>query len=461
MQRVMTSCDRFLTKHFTRPSITWRESFAIILPLIAENVVAQMTTLINSAMISASGVTSLAAVTLVDTLNAFLNVFYLGISVGASIVVANYRGMGDMKKLHESCVQAVTAVTLFTTGTALLIILFHKQILLLLFGQAEQEVMEKATLYLLGGAITFPVIGVTAATCGVWRGIGEGKNSLFFSICSAVTYMLTNIIFLNILDLGITGLVLSLGVSRLMNLLTVKLIKKLTHSTFRFKMKELLHIDKGVFGSILKMGMPVAIENMFFQGGRLVTSVIIVPMGTNATVIYNVGYAIMQLTQTFVGAVSTALYTIVGICFGAKRKQDVKDLTKTYFWVNTVLYALMLVFFPLYFNPLVSLYHPTQEIIHDIWICAFTTTLAQPIIHNLAFMLAYVFRAAGDGNYCTIASLIIMWGVRIFGSLVIGRWMGFGVIGVWSALLIDWVVRAVVYPLHYKKGKWLTHKVIE
>ena len=64
--------DGFLTRCFTRPSITWRQAFAILLPLMAENLFIQMFSLLNTAMISASGVTSLSAVSLVDTLNSFL-----------------------------------------------------------------------------------------------------------------------------------------------------------------------------------------------------------------------------------------------------------------------------------------------------------------------------------------------------------------------------------------------------
>ena len=111
MTAILQRADRFLTKHFTRPSITWRESVAIVLPLIAENLFTVLFGLLNTGMISSSGVTSLSAVSLVDTLNNFLFVFYIGIATGAGVIVANYRGRGDQNNLHEACLQAVTSVT--------------------------------------------------------------------------------------------------------------------------------------------------------------------------------------------------------------------------------------------------------------------------------------------------------------------------------------------------------------
>lgn len=95
-------------------------------------------------MISSSGVTSLSAVSLVDTLNNFLFVFYIGIATGAGGIVANYRGRGDRDNLHEACLQAVTSVTLFTLLTTVTVILFNRPLLNVLFGAAEAEVMEKA-----------------------------------------------------------------------------------------------------------------------------------------------------------------------------------------------------------------------------------------------------------------------------------------------------------------------------
>ena len=163
---------------------------AIVLPIIAEHLFTTLFGLLNTAMISSSGVTSLSAVSLVDSLNTFLFVIYTGISTGAGVVVANYRGSKDEVKLHEASVQAVTWVTLFTLMTTLFILVFHVPLLKLLFGAAEQEVMDKARLYLLGGSLSLPFLGVTTAICGVLRGIGEGRTSLIYTGISTAKYVM-------------------------------------------------------------------------------------------------------------------------------------------------------------------------------------------------------------------------------------------------------------------------------
>ena len=139
MQRV----GRLLERWFTTPSINWKQSMDIVVPHVAEHLFSLLFGLLNTGMISSSGVTSLSAVSLVDTLNNFLFVFYTGIATGAGVVVANYRGRNDHEKLHLASTQAVTAVVSFTLFTSVFILVFHQPMLTLLFGAVEPEVWTK------------------------------------------------------------------------------------------------------------------------------------------------------------------------------------------------------------------------------------------------------------------------------------------------------------------------------
>jgi len=460
MKALLAGANKFMDRHFTRPSITWQQAVSIVLPLIAENLFNTLFGLLNTGMISSSGVTSLSAVSLVDTLNTFLFVFYAGIATGASVIVANYRGRGDQEMLHKASIQAVTSVTLFTIFTSLFIIAFNGPLLSLLFGSAEAEVMEKARTYMLGGALTLPLLGVTTSMCGVLRGIGEGRTSLGYTIFSTIKYVLLNVIFLRILNMGIPGLILSISLSRILNVPVLLYLIHKSHSKFRFRFKEFFHLDTKMLKSIMKVGFPCATEQLFFTGGRLVTQTIIVPMGTNAIAAYNIAYSIMSLNQSICNSVNTAMFTISGICMGNNRPEDVRSLTKSYLGLNTVLYTLSLGLVMIFFNFFIGFYNAPADMVPLIFQCVLITGIAHPFLHHLAFMLPSVFRAVGDGNYCTIVSLVIMWVVRVFGGYVLGTLFGMGVMGVWIAMVLDWVARAIVFPIRFMGDKWLRHKVV-
>jgi len=181
---------------------------------------------------------------------------------------------------------------------------------------------------------------------------------------------------------------------------------------------------------------------------------------SNAIVTYNVSYSIMSLSQCLVGPVNTAMFTVAGICMGQNRPQDVRSLTKSYFMLNTYSYVFSLGMILVLFNSLVRFYNAPAEVVSDIFLYVMITTISQPIVHNAGFMLPSVFRAVGDGNYCTIVSLIIMWVVRVLGGYVLGVWLGMGVLGIWIAMVLDWVVRAIIFPIRFHGTKWLEHKSI-
>ena len=76
------------------------------------------------------------------------------------------------------------------------------------------------------------------------------------------------------------------------------------------------------------------------------------------------------------------------------------------------------------------------------------------IIWPLSFALPAAYRAAGDAKACMYTSIVSMWIFRIGFSYLVGKYMGLGVFGVWVAMVIDWVVRAICFVIRYFNGKW-------
>ena len=75
-------------------------------------------------------------------------------------------------------------------------------------------------------------------------------------------------------------------------------------------------------------------------------------------------------------------------------------------------------------------------------------------IWPLSFTLPNILRAAGDVTFTMIVCVVSMWLFRIFCAYILGVWMGFGIVGVWTAMIVDWAVRTVLFIARYKSGKW-------
>lgn len=81
-------------------------------------------------------------------------------------------------------------------------------------------------------------------------------------------------------------------------------------------------------------------------------------------------------------------------------------------------------------------------------------------IWPVAFSLPATFRAAGDAKACMYISSISMWIFRIGFSYVLGKYMGMGVFGIWVAMVIDWVFRAMCFVIRYFKGSWKKNAIV-
>ena len=76
------------------------------------------------------------------------------------------------------------------------------------------------------------------------------------------------------------------------------------------------------------------------------------------------------------------------------------------------------------------------------------------LLWPLALSMPNALRAANDVKFTMVLSIGSMVCFRIALSYIVGVKMGYGALGVWFAMLVDWLFRAVVYTWRFEKGKW-------
>ena len=80
-------------------------------------------------------------------------------------------------------------------------------------------------------------------------------------------------------------------------------------------------------------------------------------------------------------------------------------------------------------------------------------------LYPLAFTITPCLRAAGDVRFCLIGAMTGMWLGRILCSHLFVS-LGWGIMGIWAAIVADWLIRIGFYLPRYFSGKWLKQKVI-
>ncbi len=452
--------DLWLNKYFTGNSMDYKQVFGITLPIFVDTSFIVLMSILNTAMISSSGVAAISAVSTVDSLNIFMISVFIAIATGGTVIVAQYKGSGNRVMVCRAAAQAISAVVSVALLISVLIILFHAQTLNLLFGGAEKDVLDKATIFLIGSCISFPFLAVQQAVGGVLRGVGETKASLVISVIMNLAYFLLNFILIKGFDMGIVGLSISLIAARAIGAAASFVYLLKYNHTLHFAMKRLFKLDAGILKKIMFIGLPFAAEQMFFNGGKLLTQTFIVQLGTLALTANAIAGSISMLLQIGGSTLSVAIVTVVGQCIGSRDTQDARKFIRSFLGFSVLLFLLLAgIILPL-FPLLMDLYAAPDEIVPSIFQLVLLISIAQPLLWAMSFVLPSALRAAGDSKFTSLASLTTMWLFRIILGYVLGITFGMGLIGIWVAMVAEWGVRGILFGLRFKGDKWYRHKLV-
>ena len=217
------------------------------------------------------------------------------------------------------------------------------------------------------------------------------------------------------------------------------------------------HLNMRLMKNIFYIGVPSGVENGMFQLGRLVLFSLISTFGTASMVAHAIGNTISNFNCFAGQAINLGLAAVVSQCVGAgefdQARAYLRKIVKWTYGIMAVVNLTIIALLPL----IMRVYNVSPEAEK----LAVTVTLIHGIssifIWVPAFMVPGFLRAAGDARFTMLASMLTMWVVRVMLAYVLGKYMGYGVIGVWFAhAIVDWSVRSVIFFLRYRSGKWET-----
>lgn len=456
-----SKADGFLTRHFSGDTLDYRQIISIILPLLIDQAFLVCMNLVNTAMISSSGVAAVSAVNMVDSVNIFLINVFIAVATGGTIVVAQYKGRNNEEMVPKAVASSVAGVFLLAAGISVVILIFHGPILSILFGGSEPAVFENAKIYLIGSCISYSGIAVVEAVSGALRGIGETRSSLVLTLTMNFIYLILNAVLISGLHMGVLGMVISLNASRYISAACAIIYLVRRNTSLGLHMRDLFSIDGIMQRRIMSIGLPFAAEQMFFNGGKILTQTFIVGLGTYAMATNAISSSIVNLFQIPASALSLTIITVVGQCMGKRDTKQAKKVIKSFVILASVSFVVMSFLILPFFDPLVSLFKAPEVIIPDIFNIILITSVAQIPLWSISFLVPAALRAGGDSTYSSIMSMLSMWLFRVILGYVLGVILPFGVTGVWIAMCCEWGVRGVIFLSRFRGKKWYQHKVID
>lgn len=433
---------------------------ALIIPLIIEQFLAMAVGAADTVMVASCGETAVSAVSLVDSINILLINIFSALATGGAVVASQYIGRQDVKTARTSAKQLLYTVTLLSLLVTSAALLFRRPMLSGIFGSIEPAIMENALTYFWLSAISYPFLGVYNSGAALFRSMGNSKISMQVSLIMNLVNICGNAILIYGFQLGVAGAAIASLISRALAAVIVLVLLRNPHHILCIQELFKVHFDFSIIRAILRVGVPGGLENGIFQIGKIMVASLVASFGTAATAANAVGNTLCGIVIIPGSAIGLAMITVVGQCVGAGDYKQARHYTMLLLKLTYLAMLITNVTILLLSGQLAGLFSLTPE----------TAAIVRQLIlfHNLmaivfwppAFALPNALRAAGDAKFTMVASLVAMWACRIGLSFLLGKTFGLGVLGVWIAMTLDWVVRAALFIWRYRGSRWEQQRVI-
>lgn len=426
----------------------------LIMPLIVEQLLAVAVGMADTIMVASVGESGVSAVSLVDSVNILLINIFAALATGGAVVAGQYIGRNQNEKASRAGEQLIVFVTLISLVIMAVMYAGRSFILNVVFGSIEPIVAEYANTYMMIVFASIPFIAVYNSGAALFRAMGNSRITMKTSLIMNTINVVGNAILIYGFRMGVEGVAIPTLLSRAVAAVIIVLLLRdeslVIHISKPFKYK----FDGKMVKNILQIGIPNGIENSMFQLGKILLLSVVSGFGTAAITANAVANTVTAFQFLPGAAIGLGLVTVVSQCVGAgdydQARYYTKVLHKYAYMALAMINGIIILSSPF----ILKLYNLSPE----------TAVLARKIIifyginaclvWPLGFTLPNTLRAANDVRYAMIISIGSMWITRIGLGILFARYLGFGMFGVWIAMICDWYVRAAFFIRRYRGHKW-------
>lgn len=440
-------------------AVTDRSLFSLSWPIFIDLFLHQATILINIAMVSHLSTNYVAAMNVGNHLFHLCVTIFSFISVGCSVVVAQYLGAQKRDTARNVIHISIALNMLLGTFVALVIFFFGWDALKLM--NTPDSLMQDAYNYLhiLGICLLFEAISlILAASIRVY---GKTQAVMYVSLFINIITVFGNILllygFFGLPQLGLIGVAVSTAFGRLvgMGILFYLLFHGLKihfdyHLLFRWTKKQL--------GQILKIGLPSAGENLVWFLHYLTALAFVGLMGELSLAAESIYFAIASFIMLLGASASIANEIIVAHYVGASQfdkayKQGFHAIRSGFI---TSLIAAVLIYLA---SPFISRLLTDDQSVIAIMAPLFLLGILLEPGRSLNIVMVNALRASGDAAFPLKTAILFMWGISIPLGYYLGIKLEIGLLGIWIGFCADEWVRGLTNTYRWYSKKWQTKRL--
>lgn len=425
------------------------------LPLMAGNIFQQMYILVDTAIVgNGVGVEALASIGAADWLNWLALGTATGFTQGFSILIAQTFGAKDNSKLNLSIKTSVIIAGVLSLLLTAVAFIGMKPVLLLL--KTPDEVMTGAIQYLsiiFGGIIITMMYNLFSA---ILRSLGNSKTPLLAMVIASIINIVLDCLFVYVFHWGIMGAAIATMIAQASAMLyCLSFIRKLEVLTIH---NEPFVLHKNLVTHLLKLGVPVALQNLIICLGGLVLQSIVNGYGVSFIAGYTASNKLYGLLEFAAISYGYAVATYVGQNLGAGKIERIKLGMKKAIGLSAVTSIVVSTIMIAFGKNILGLFISSSATNRVEVLTIAYTYLVIMALFLLALFMLYMYRSALQGMGDTVIPMvsgIVELCMRISIALLLTQFIGgtgifFGEIAAWTGAF---VLLAIFYYKRIKEVK--------
>lgn len=412
-----------------------------------------------------AGKASLAAVGSTGSLTNLIVSLFIGLSIGASVAVAQNYGANKWKDVSEVVHTSMLISIISGIAVGLVGVIMARTFLIAM--DTPADVIDKATLYMRIYFAGMPASMVYNFGSSILRAVGDTKRPLIFLTISGIINVILNLIFVIAFDMDVAGVAIATVISQVVSAVLVVICLMRFDGACRLRLRDLkLHKDKLI--QLVRIGLPAGIQSSLFSISNVLVQSSVNSFGSVVIMAGNSAAANIEgFIWVSMNSLHQAALTFVGQNVGARQYERVKRVTglcvSLVVVVGVVLGGLALLFG----KELLGIYAPGEEDVIGYGMIRLTIIAGTYWTCGIMDVLVGVLRGMGTSFVPMVVSVIGVCGGRIMWILTVFRaYMELKVL--YISYPISWVITAiilllcvfVVYKKMVKKGSFASTEAI-
>ena len=424
-------------------------------PIFVETLLVMMLGAVDTFMLSRHSDNSVAAVGVVNQLMNLVFLLFEVISLGTSILCSQYIGA----KRRDKVIQ-VTGISIgfnLISGLVLsCVLLFCADDLLLMMGLRPDLMSEGLPYMRIVGGFAF-LQAVSLSLSASLRSADKAKYPMYVSVVVNILNIIGNytLIFgkFGMPALGVEGAAISTSFCRFVSvaILMIVLFKKHIPS---FPKKLFTPFPWGELKNLLKIGIPSAGEHMSYSLSQVVIAYFINMISNEALATRTYIVNIVMFTYIFALSLSQGGAILIGHLVGMNKIKAAYTIGKRVMRFGVAMSVSLSLVTAVFGKSILSM------LTSDPWIISTGAAILWVEIflehgRALNFFGVNSLRSAGDIYFPVILGIIVMWGVQVVGSYLLGISLGWGLIAMWAIFALDENIRGLVFVHRWNSFKWV------